>query len=108
MADYLPGRIGKQCRETWCNHLCPNIIKPPRSLEEEMLLLLIHNKKGNKWSEISKYLKGRADDTIKNRWNGSVKKIFKFVEEILKNNKIEIKGKYKKSKEEKIEKLIIE
>ena len=108
MADYLPGRTGKQCRERWCNHLCPNINKSPWSLEEEMLLLLIHNKKGNKWSEISKYLKGRADNTIKNHWNSSMKKKLKFVEESLKNKKIEIKSRYKENKEEKIEKLIIE
>ena len=87
MADYLPGRTGKQCRERWCNHLCPNINKSPWSLEEEILLLLIHNKKGNKWSEISKYLNGRTDNTIKNHWNSSMKK------------KIEIcRGKFEKQK----------
>ena len=74
LSNYLPGRTGKQCRERWCNHLCPDINKSPWSLEEEMLLLLIHNKIGNKWSEISKYLKGRTDNTIKNHWNSTMKK----------------------------------
>ena len=108
LANFLPGRTGKQCRERWCNHLCPNINKSSWSLEEEMLLLLIHNKKGNKWSEIAKYLKGRTDNTIKNHWNSSMKKKLKFVEESLKNKKIEIKNRYKENKDEKIEKLLIE
>ena len=72
-----------------------------------MLLLLIHNKIGNKWSEIAKYLKGRTDNTIKNHWNSSMKKKLKFVQESLKNKKIEIKNRYKENKDENIEKLII-
>ena len=74
IANYLPGRTGKQCRERWCNHLCPDINKSSWSLEEEMLLLLIHTKIGNKWSELAKYLKGRTDNTIKNHWNSAMKK----------------------------------
>lgn len=108
IANYLPGRTGKQCRERWCNHLCPDINKSSWSLEEEMLLLLIHKKIGNKWSEIAKYLKGRTDNTIKNHWNSSMRKKIKFVEESLKNKKIEIKNRYKENKIENIEKLIIE
>ena len=108
LSNYLPGRTGKQCRERWCNHLCPDINKSPWSLEEEMLLLLIHNKLGNKWSQITKYLKGRTDNTIKNHWNSTMKKKINFVEESLKNKKIEIKNRYKEKKDESIEKLMIE
>ena len=73
-----------------------------------MLLLLIHNKIGNKWSEISKYLKGRTDNTIKNHWNSTMKKKIKFVEQSLLNKKVEFKNRYKENKEDNIEKLIIE
>ena len=31
IAAHLPGRIGKQCRERWHNHLNPHIRKDPRS-----------------------------------------------------------------------------
>ena len=78
------------------------------SLEEEMILLLLHNKIGNKWSEIAKYLKGRTDNTIKNHWNSTMQKRLNFVSESLKNKKIEIKNRYKESNEENLEKIIIE
>ncbi|XP_027904433.1 transcription factor MYB3R-5-like [Vigna unguiculata] len=29
ISQSLPGRIGKQCREQWCNHLSPDIKKDP-------------------------------------------------------------------------------
>ena len=73
-----------------------------------MVLLLLHNKIGNKWSEIAKYLKGRTDNTIKNHWNSTMQKRLNFVSESLKNKKIEIKNRYKESDEENLEKIIIE
>jgi hypothetical protein len=35
IAQQLPGRIGKQCRERWHNHLNPNINKAPWSEQED-------------------------------------------------------------------------
>ena len=44
IANYLPGRIAKQCRERWCHHLCPGIKKGMWTDEEDrvcrFLLLL--------------------------------------------------------------------
>ena len=39
IARQLKGRLGKQCRERWYNHLQPDINKSPWTAEEDALII---------------------------------------------------------------------
>jgi hypothetical protein len=70
LAQKLPGRVGKQIRDRWVNHLNPNINHMPFSKEDDLLLWEGHKQLGKRWVEISTkfFNSSRSENHIKNRW----------------------------------------
>ncbi|XBI30207.1 hypothetical protein VPH35_054005 [Triticum aestivum] len=69
ICKHLPGRIGKQCRERWTNHLRPGIKKDHIWTEvDDILLIDAHKIHGNHWLTIARYLPGRSENASKRRF----------------------------------------
>ena len=69
VAKAVPGRSGKQCRERYLNHLTPNIKLKNWSPVEDAIIFRLYATDGSKWSMMSKLIRGRTDNGIKNRYH---------------------------------------
>ncbi|CAL5399675.1 unnamed protein product [Camellia sinensis] len=67
-------RNGKSCRLRWLNYLKPDIKRGNLTPQEQLLILELHSKWGNRWSKIAQHLPGRTDNEIKNYWRTRVQK----------------------------------
>ncbi|XP_009778774.1 MYB-like transcription factor EOBI [Nicotiana tabacum] len=67
-------RTGKSCRLRWLNYLKPDVKRGNLSPQEQLLILELHSRWGNRWSKIAEHLPGRTDNEIKNYWRTRVQK----------------------------------
>ncbi|CAK8992774.1 Transcription factor MYB3R-2 (Myb-related protein MYB3R-2) (OsMYB3R-2) [Durusdinium trenchii] len=68
VADSIPGRTAKQCRERWRLNLNPDINREPWSPEEDALLLKLQEKVGSRWAEIKNHFDRRTENAVKTRF----------------------------------------
>jgi hypothetical protein len=67
IAQNLPNRTVRQCRERWLYFLAPSIVNGPWSPEEDALLWRKFREFGSKWKQMTKFFPGRTEINIKNR-----------------------------------------
>lgn len=75
VASLLPGRTSKQCRDRWSNVVNPNLKKSCWEVEEDYIIFKLFKIIGSKWAKISDFLEGRTENSIKNRFYTSLRRM---------------------------------
>ena len=69
IANYIPGRNARQCKERWNYYLSPSLNTSAWTQEEDHLLLSKQQELGSRWVQISKFFNNRTDAMVKNRFH---------------------------------------
>jgi len=86
-SEFISGRSGKQCRERWFNTLNPNVKKGCWTPEEDYLIFKYFMENGSKWSLIASEFPGRTENSVKNRFYSTLRRISLDKKKILYNDK---------------------
>mmetsp|Transcript_10216 Transcript_10216/g.11741 ORF Transcript_10216/g.11741 Transcript_10216/m.11741 type:complete len:392 (-) Transcript_10216:1182-2357(-) len=68
IAELIPNRNAKQCRERWSYNLDPSIKRDSWTVNEDAVLLKAQRTLGNQWALIARYLRGRTENSVKTRY----------------------------------------
>jgi hypothetical protein len=68
IAEGVPGRSTRQCRERWISYLAPHIVNGSWSEAEDKLLLEKLQEIGPQWKKLELYFPERSSINIKNHW----------------------------------------
>jgi hypothetical protein len=68
VAQQMPGRNARQCRDRWISFLSPDIVNGPWTEEEEALLCDEFALLGKSWKQIATKFPGRTDINVKSHW----------------------------------------
>ena len=71
IAQQIPNRTSRQCRERWKYYLQPSSIESTSrewTEDEDALLIQKFKEYGSKWSKISVFFDSRSDVSLKNRY----------------------------------------
>lgn len=76
IAQEMPNRTARQCRDRYNNYLFKEITKSPWTEEEDAFIVMKYNEIGPHWVKIAKHLNGRSGNNVKNRWHKTLSKKF--------------------------------
>jgi hypothetical protein len=69
IAERMPGKNQRQCRERWTNYLAPTLNTAHWTREEDILLIQKYSEFGAKWVQVAAFFPNRTDSMMKNRFN---------------------------------------
>lgn len=73
IAECVPGKTPKQCRDRWMNYLQPSLNNTPWTEQEDQLLVSLVNIHGTHWTKMKTNFPKRSSNCIKNRWYWLIK-----------------------------------
>ena len=87
IAEFMPGRNGRQCRDRYQNYLSPGFRNGHWTKEEDETILNKFQEMGPQWSKMTEFFKKRNANAIKNRWYYFVSKHINDINEYVSKKK---------------------
>jgi hypothetical protein len=79
VANRLPGRNGRQCRDRWFNYVSPTVINAPWTSSEELLLIEKFREFGPVWKYIATFFSCRSEVNVNNHWRLMARRVIKHI-----------------------------